>query len=105
MSCSVLRKSCLIVAWLLPLLAAADALPEKPASTWADPATAPAEIKPLASKFLLLDVVRSGSRYVAVGSRGGILLSDDARTWRQVEVPTRATLTAVTAVDAQVWAV
>ena len=106
MSRSVLRKSCLIVACLLPLLAAAaDPLPEKPSSSWKDPATSPAEIKPLASKFLLLDIVRSGSRYVAVGSRGDILLSDDARSWRQVEVPTRATLTAVTAVGAQLWAV
>ncbi len=105
MSCSVLRKSLLIVAWLLPSIAAADVPPDKPASTWADPATAPAEIKPLAPKTLLLDVVRSGSRYVAVGARGDILLSDDARTWRQVEVPTRATLTAVTAVDSQLWAV
>jgi photosystem II stability/assembly factor-like uncharacterized protein len=91
---------------MLPMLAAtADTLPEKPSSTWADPATAAAEIKPLASKSLLLDVARSGTRYIAVGARGDVLLSDDGRAWRQVDVPTRATLTAVTAVDAQVWAV
>lgn len=95
-----------MVAWLLPLLAAAaGAPPEKPGATWADPATAPAEIKPLAPKSLMLDVARSGTRYVAVGARGDILLSDDGRSWRQVEVPTRATLTAVTAVDTQLWAV
>ena len=100
------RKICLTVAWLLPALAlAADAPAEKPSSTWADPATAPAELKPLASKSLLLDVARSGTRYVAVGARGDVLLSDDGRDWRQVEVPTRATLTAVSAFEAQVWAV
>jgi photosystem II stability/assembly factor-like uncharacterized protein len=106
MTCSVLRKSCFLMACLVPaLLAAADTADEKAASTWADPATAAAEIKPLAAKSLLLDVARSGKRFVAVGARGDVLLSDDGRDWRQVEVPTRATLTAVRAVDAQVWAV
>ncbi len=85
--------------------AAADAPATKAAGAWADPATAPAEFLPLAARSLLLDVVRSGNRYVAVGSRGEVLLSDDGRDWRQTPVPTRATLTAVTAVDAQVWAV
>ena len=74
-------------------------------SAWIDPVVAPAEIKPLAEKSLLLDVARSGNRYVVVGSRGDVLLSDDGHAWRQVEVPTRATLTAVAAIDAQVWAV
>src|SRR5262250_1489383 len=84
---------------------AADAPAAKTGSAWSDPATKPAEILPLAAKSLLLDVVRSGNRYVAVGARGDVLLSDDGRDWRQVDVPTRATLTAVAAVDAQVWAV
>ena len=102
----MVRKICLTVAWLLPALAtAADAPADKAPSTWADPATAAAEIKPLAAKSLLLDVARSGTRYVAVGARGDVLLSDDGRDWRQAEVPTRATLTAVSAVDANVWAV
>jgi photosystem II stability/assembly factor-like uncharacterized protein len=106
MSRIMVRKICLLVAWLVPALAtAADAPADKPSSTWADPATAAAEIRPLAAKSLLLDVARSGARYVAVGARGDVLLSDDGRDWRQVEVPTRATLTAVSAVDAQVWAV
>jgi photosystem II stability/assembly factor-like uncharacterized protein len=106
MSRFLVRKICLLVAWLVPALAtAADAPAEKPSSTWADPATAAAEIKPLAAKSLLLDVTRSGTRYVAVGARGDVLLSDDGRDWRQVEVPTRATLTAVSAIDANVWAV
>jgi len=106
MSRSMVRKICLMVAWLLPALAmAADAPADKPSSTWADPATAVAEIKPLEAKSLLLDVARSGTRYVAVGARGDVLLSDDGRDWRQVEVPTRATLTAVAAIDANVWTV
>ncbi|HET7064713.1 MAG TPA: hypothetical protein VFI49_10610 [Rudaea sp.] len=106
----MVRKICLVVARMLPALvlpalaATADTPPEK-SSTWTDPATAGAEIKPLAARAMLLDVTRSGAHYVAVGGRGDVLLSDDARTWRQAEVPTRATLTAVTAVDAQVWAV
>src|SRR5262249_16838582 len=61
--------------------------------------------KPLAAKSLLLDVARSDGHYIVVGARGGVLSSDDGRDWRQVAVPTRATLTAVTAVDAQLWAV
>ena len=85
--------------------AAADAPAGKSGGTWMDPATAPAELLPLAAKSLLLDIVRSGNRYVAVGSRGEVLLSDDGRDWRQTPVPTRATLTAVAAVDAQVWTV
>jgi photosystem II stability/assembly factor-like uncharacterized protein len=84
---------------------AGDAPPAKGGGAWIDPATAAAEILPLAEKTLLLDVVRSGNRYIAVGARGDVLLSDDGQRWRQVEAPTRATLTAVAAVDAQVWAV
>jgi photosystem II stability/assembly factor-like uncharacterized protein len=101
-----LRTSGFAVALLLPALAVpADAPAEKSAGAWADPATAPAEIRPLASKTLQLDIVRSGSHYVAAGARGNILLSDDGSQWRQVEAPTRATLTALAAVEAQVWAV
>jgi photosystem II stability/assembly factor-like uncharacterized protein len=60
------------------------------------------EPAPLASKSLLLDAARAGSRLVAVGDRGHILLSDDeGKTWRQVVVPTRAMLTGVSFGDAQ----
>ncbi len=76
-----------------------------PTSTWTDPVDAAAQIMPLAAESLLLSVARVGEHYVAVGARGDILLSDDGSHWRQVEVPTRSTLTAVTAIDAQVWAV
>jgi photosystem II stability/assembly factor-like uncharacterized protein len=56
----------------------------------------PAEPARLASQSLLLGGATAGTRLVAVGERGHIMLSDDGgRDWRQAEVPTRATLTAV----------
>jgi photosystem II stability/assembly factor-like uncharacterized protein len=73
-----------------------------------DAANKPAEIAPLASSSLLLDLAVTGNRLVAVGERGHVLLSDDqGATWRQAKsVPTRAMLTAVFfADDAYGWAV
>ena len=73
-----------------------------------DSANKPAEIEPLASSSLLLDLAVAGNRLVAVGERGHVLLSDDqGTTWRQAKtVPTRVMLTAVYFVDAQYgWAV
>jgi len=66
-----------------------------------------AELAPLASASLLLDVAALDSRLVAVGERGHILVStDDGRTWRQSDVPTRALLTGIVMTDAQHgWAV
>ncbi len=59
-------------------------------------------LAPLADRSLLLAGVLADERLVAVGERGHVLLSDDGgRIWRQVEVPTRATLTAVTFYDAR----
>lgn len=56
----------------------------------------PALLSKKADKSLLLDVARAGSRLVAVGERGHILLSDnEGRTWRQVPAPTRVMLSAV----------
>lgn len=57
----------------------------------------------LASKALLLDVVEAGTRLVAVGEFGHILLSDDNGTsWTQAaSVPTRNTLTSVVFIDNQ----
>lgn len=77
------------------------------ASTAADEVT-DARVAPLAAHSLLLDATQAGSRLVAVGEFGHVLLSDDAGSnWRQAErVPTRTTLTAVTFVDARLgWAV
>lgn len=67
----------------------------------------PARPRPGAMKSTLLDVTQAGTRLVAVGERGHVLLCDDAgKTWRQAKVvPTRTTLTCVHATDARVlWA-
>jgi len=73
-----------------------------------DSANKPAEIERLAPQSLLLDLAVAGSRLVAVGERGHVLLSDDqGATWRQAKsVPTRDMLTAVFFADAEYgWAV
>jgi photosystem II stability/assembly factor-like uncharacterized protein len=73
-----------------------------------DAANLPAEKQPLASESLLLDLANAGTRMVAVGERGHVLLSDDqGNTWRQAKsVPTRVMLTAVFFIDADHgWAV
>ena len=61
----------------------------------------PAQRAPLAEHALLLAVAKAGSRLVAAGEHGIVLLSDDeGATWRQAEeVPTRTTLTALSFVD------
>ncbi|MGD2129047.1 MAG: YCF48-related protein [Lysobacterales bacterium] len=65
-----------------------------------------AEHEPLATQSLLLDVALHGSRLVAVGERGHVVLSDDdGRTWRQAEtVPTRSTLTTVFSIGDRLFA-
>lgn len=63
-------------------------------------ATTPSQIMPRAAQSLLLDVCSTGTRLIAVGERGHILLSDDqGQRWRQVVTPTRALLTAVFFID------
>ncbi|HUR42150.1 MAG TPA: YCF48-related protein [Verrucomicrobiae bacterium] len=82
--------------------AAAEA-PEAPA---APVKPRPAEIMPLTPKNLLLDIVRAGDGFVAVGDRGGIITSPDGKNWTQAPVPVRAALTSVAFADAQHgWAV
>lgn len=68
----------------------------------------PAVHGPQALRASLLDVTRAGSRLVAVGERGVVLLSDDnGDSWRQAaNVPVCVSLTAVQFLDAhQGWAV
>jgi photosystem II stability/assembly factor-like uncharacterized protein len=62
---------------------------------------------PLASRSLLLDGIFVDGLAVAVGERGHVLVSQDqGRSWRQLEVPTRATLTGVHFHDKQLgWVV
>lgn len=86
----------------LAMLVCATAQAAEPADT----AALAAEIAPMAERSLLTRVVRAGSRLVAVGARGHILVSDDAQQWRQVAVPVNSLLTAAYFVDAQRgWAV
>ncbi len=97
------RGSCLVLAAMLggAPLAYAQLDP-------GDEANTPAEIMPLASSSLLLDLAVAGNRLVAVGERGQVLLSDDqGAKWRQAKsVPTRVMLTAVFFTDSQYgWAV
>lgn len=84
--------------------AAAPATAAKAA--WPEPVNSAAEMMPLVTQSLLLDLVESGNRAIAVGERGAVILSDDRTNWRQVaDVPTRATLTAASNVGSKVWAV
>jgi photosystem II stability/assembly factor-like uncharacterized protein len=68
-----------------------------------DPGALPAEMAPLASRSLLLDIAQAGSRLVAVGERGHVLTSDNrGQTWAQAaSVPTQELLTAVCFSDEQ----
>ena len=98
----------LALAWTWGLQAqdeSAAAAPTAPAAD--DPSVLEAEVMPRAASSLLLDIVDAGDRAVAVGERGHILVSETRRDgWRQIEhVPTRTTLTAVTAIDKRVFAV
>jgi photosystem II stability/assembly factor-like uncharacterized protein len=71
------------------------------------PSVRPATLSAHAAQAVTLSVARAGSRLVAVGERGLVLLSDDeGAQWRQVAVPTSATLAAVKFVTPQAgWAV
>jgi len=66
-----------------------------------------AELMPKFSQSLYLGVATNNTSIVAVGERGHIALSNDyGNTWQQSKnVPTRATLTAVSIIDNNVWAV
>ena len=67
----------------------------------------PALMSPLVSSSFLTAVTRAGTRLVAVGERGHIIISDDnGLNWSQAEVPVSVTLTAVQFVNSQIgWAV
>ncbi|MGY2326749.1 WD40/YVTN/BNR-like repeat-containing protein [Pseudomonas sp. SDT2931_S440] len=59
------------------------------------------------TQAVLIDIAQAGKRLVAVGEQGLIVLSDDGgKHWRQVPVPTSASLTSVSfATASQGWAV
>ena len=95
--------------------APADAAPDEAAEApAAEEAAAPAptvkprpsELMPLATRSALLDVTNTGKRLVAVGDRGHVLVSNDGKSWAQVQVPARSALTSVTFADPENgWAV
>ncbi len=82
---------------IVPALAQEETPPLPPSS----------ELMPLtATQGLILDMAETDSRAIAVGARGAVLVSESRSDWRQIEnVPTRATLTAVSAVGNAAWAV
>ncbi len=72
----------------------------------ADPLDRPVEVMPMAQSSLILDMTQSGDRVIAVGERGHVLISTDGSEWRQTaDVPLRSTLTAITSIGSNVWAV
>jgi len=77
------------------------------AAPFLDPLEVPAPMSPLASKSIVQAVARAGSKLVAVGQRGHVLVSDDGgKSWRQSSVPVSSDLTSVFFVDERKgWAV
>ena len=70
-----------------------------------DSAELEAETKALAAKSLLLDITQTNAGYFAVGERGHVLSSPDGKSWTQISgIPTRSTLTSITAIDQKLWA-
>ena len=69
-----------------------------------DPSVSPAEILPRADRSVLLDITQTDNGYLVVGERGHILTSSDGTNWQQMNVPTRSTLTTVTAKGSSIWA-
>ena len=99
-----LRLAAAAIAWTGSLAAAGSA---GAAGELLDPLQREALQTPRANAAVLLGVTQAGSRLVAVGERGIVLLSDDAgSTWRQTAVPTSVTLTAVSFVTPSLgWAI
>lgn len=96
---------------LRPLLAASALALLPLAGAWAAAVPAalqqPAVQSPKALGAAMLSVTRAGTRLVAVGERGTILLSDDGGArWQQAQVPVKTSLTAVQFVNEKSgWAV
>ena len=94
---SILRKLALLMLVLMPFQLSAQEGSIEPQ---------PAIQAPLADQSLMLDVIRHDDGFVAVGSRGHVLLSEDGLQWRQAgAVPVQATLTRVTQFGRRLWAV
>jgi photosystem II stability/assembly factor-like uncharacterized protein len=83
------------------------ALAAAPSAGWQDVLDAPAVKSPLAPRTLVNGLAQAGTRVVAVGQRGHVLISDDqGKSWRQAEVPVSSDLVAVAFPTAKAgWAV
>lgn len=95
--------------WLISLGLVASAsfgAPPPAGSKFLDPLDAPARVERFAATSHIGAITRAGSRLVAVGLRGLIVLSDDnGQTWRQAGSPVSSDLVAVRFVSArQGWA-
>ncbi|WNC70821.1 YCF48-related protein [Thalassotalea psychrophila] len=78
-----------------------------PFSVLASNTPVPAEVLPLASKSLMLDIAKiSDTSLIAVGDKGHILLSNDGIDWQQQSVPANSALNRVYFINEQQgWAV
>lgn len=98
LQCQPGRRQCL--AWLLAAAATGPAI-AAPAVV-GDALERAAVATPHAERSVLLAAARAGSRVVAVGERGVVVLSDDGgEHWRQAPTPLSVTLTAVRFTDAK----
>lgn len=72
-----------------------------------DPLQRPAAMSRSPAASVLISIARAGSRLVAVGDAGTVIVSDDGGAhWTQARVPVGVTLTSVQFVDARLgWAV
>lgn len=104
-----LLSNCLLLAGLVAAHGAADAAAPAPAAALpTEPIVQPAVRAPQAAQAALLAGAWAGPRFVAVGERGVVMLSDDqGRTFRQArKVPMDVTLTGVSFADERRgWAV
>ncbi len=91
-----------VAALALALALAAPAVYSQAAAD--DPALLPSQIKPLASRALLLDIVQARSGLFAVGEHGIVLRGDGSSQWTQLQVPTRVALTSIASANGTLWA-
>lgn len=97
-----MRTEHLLALAVLTTAAVAHPVPARSAAGFVDVLDTPAQSSPLAAKAMLQAVAKAGSRLVAVGQRGHIVVSDDGgKTWKQSKVPVSSDLTAVHFVDAR----
>lgn len=93
--------------WLMCVAVLCLALLGSRVEAFQAPLESPAIHNDLAVRSPLLDVVAVGGRIVAVGLRGGVVLSDDAgQSWEQADVPVSTDLVALSFVgERKGWAV